>query len=357
MVKKVYIKKILSDEKVKLLEGKWIDNSYIKKNGLINTDSDIILKENGKETVIAKFRKNAISNKSCDLGWDNYRKAATPSRGRGASAGPIDVNNTYWKKRIPVKTSKWSTGYIVKGKLSKMKVNNQVASNVLGYYEGTAFMGLPPRMTNYTRTKFDNFQKGLPFIQEMSNQYKNLVPQVYKKQYSRASKRDYLRIPDTSFSSVTVNRNFRTALHVDAGNFNGGMAVMTVLERGKYSGGYTVFPQYGIGFDVRHGDLLVMENCNTWHANTAITESKSQQKYNEKMKDIFNDNPEVGTAGLDKKYTRLTFVCYLREKLLDCPKSSKNNQYILKYANQNKNTKKNKIRKNKRFTKKQKKYI
>lgn len=355
MVKKVYIKKLFSDEKIKNLEGKWIDESYIKKGNLINTDSDIILKENGKETIIAKFRKNAINQDLCELGWNNYKNAATPSRGRGASAGPIDVNNTYWKKRIPVKTSKWSTGYIVNGKLSKMKVNNQVASNVLGYYEGTPFMNLPPRMTNYTRTKFDKFQKGLPFIQKMNQKYKDLVPQVYNKQYSRASKRNYLKIPDTAFSSVTVNRNFRTALHVDSGNFNGGMAVMTVLERGKYSGGYTVFPQYGIGFDVRHGDVLVMENCNTWHANTEIKENKSEKMYNSKMEDIFNDNAEVGTAGLDKKYTRLTFVCYLREKLLDCSKSYKNNKYILKYNTENKITQKKKIKNKRKTTIKQKK--
>ena len=40
-----------------------------------------------------------------------------------------------------------------------------------------------------------------------------------------------------------------------------------------------------------------------------------------KNKDIvssFKDNPKVGTAGLCKKYTRLSFVCYLREKLIQC---------------------------------------
>lgn len=338
MINKIYVNKIISDKEIKDLEGNWIDKSYIKKNGLINKDTDVLIKEKNKDIVIAKFRKKAINKELCELGWDNYKSAATPSRGRGASAGLIDINNTYWKKRIPVKTSKWSTSYIVGGKVSKMKVNNQVASNVLGYYEGTPWLKLPPRMTNFTRTKFNNFKKGLPFIQKMNDLYEQLTPEVFTKQLQRAGARNYLRIPNTAFSSVTVNRNFRTALHVDAGNLNGGMAVMTVLERGKYSGGYTVFPQYGIGFDVRHGDILVMENCNTWHANTEIEESQSQKKYNENMKDIFNDNPEVGTAGLDKKYTRLTFVCYLREKLLDSPKSQKGNKFILDY-NQDKNQK------------------
>ena len=35
-----------------------------------------------------------------------------------------------------------------------------------------------------------------------------------------------------------------------------------------------------------YGDILVMENCNTWHANTEITENKSQKKYNENLEDI-----------------------------------------------------------------------
>ena len=29
-------------------------------------------------------------------------------------------------------------------------------------------------------------------------------------------------------------------------------------------------------------------------------------------------NVSIGTEGIDKKYTRLTFVCYLRTKLINC---------------------------------------
>jgi len=35
--------------------------------------------------------------------------------------------------------------------------------------------------------------------------------------------------------------------------------------------------------------------------------------------DIFHDNPDVGTAALYVPYTRLSFVCYLREKIASCP--------------------------------------
>ncbi len=329
MVKKITVKKILTDEEIKDMEGSWIEEKHIDK--IVKEDSDIYLEENGKKKLIAKFRKKILSEELTDLAFDCFKNAAKPSRGRGASAGPINPDNQYWKKRIPVNTNKWSTQYIVNGDVSKMKVNNQVASNVIGYYEATPFLKLPARMTNYTRSHFDKFQKGMPFLQKLSALYKNLVPTVHNRQLRRASKRSYLKIPNTAFSSITVNRNFRTALHVDEGNYKDGMAVQTVIERGKYRGGYTAFPQYGVGIDVRHGDVLVMDNCHSWHSNTPVYETKSDKKYNESLEDIFKDNAEVGTAGLDKKYTRLTFVCYLREKLLESPESSGGNKYILPF--------------------------
>ena len=50
-----------------------------------------------------------------------------------------------------------------------------------------------------------------------------------------------------------------------------------------------------------------------------INETKEDKDFNDKLEKVYNDNPQVGTVGLDKNYTRLTFVCYLREKILDCP--------------------------------------
>ena len=130
---------------------------------------------------------------------------------------------------------------------------------------------------------------------------------------NRANKKPHLKIPDTSFSTITINRNFRTALHKDAGDFKGGFGNLTVIQRGMYHGGYTVFPQFGIGVDVRSNDFLAMD-VHQWHSNTPIYETKEDREYNETLDTVFKDNPEVGTAGIYNKYTRLTFVCYLREK-------------------------------------------
>ena len=55
------------------------------------------------------------------------------------------------------------------------------------------------------------------------------------------------------------------------------------------------------------------------------------EKFNESLEPAFKDNPEVGTVGIYEKYTRISFVCYLREKIAECPhKDQINPQYLTK---------------------------
>jgi len=217
------------------------------------------------------------------------------------------------------------------GGVSKMKVNNQVASNPIGYYEaGKNFADLPCRLTHFTRTNFEKYNLGLKFIQRIDKLFNKLIPEAYDKQRERADAKPHLKIPNTAFSTVTINRNFRTALHRDAGDFKGGFGNLTVIERGKYHGGYTVFPQFGVGISLRNNDFVAMD-VHQWHANTPIYETEEDKTYNETIEQDYTDNPAVGTEGLYKKYTRLSFVCYLREKIAKCPgKDEINPQFLTK---------------------------
>ena len=376
MVKKLIVTKIMTDEHVSSHKGQWIDESLIT-HPIIKSDTDVyFLDENGTEKLLLKFRKRVISDKLIDIGWKSYKDLAKASRGRGASAGAINPESDYWKKRRLVKTSKWSTGYLTpkgnelydsyskenledllklctelnikskdnpekedviislvtkKGGISKMKVNNQVASNPIGYYEGAKnFADLPCRLTHFTRTNFEKYNQGLKFIQRIDKLFKRLIPDAHQRQLERANTKPHLKIPNTSFSTITINRNFRTALHRDAGDFSGGFGNLTVIERGKYHGGYTVFPQFGVGIDLRKNDFVAMD-VHQWHSNTPIYETDEDKAYNETLEEDYHDNPDVGTEGLYKKYTRLSFVCYLREKIADCPnKEEINPQFLTK---------------------------
>jgi hypothetical protein len=209
-----------------------------------------------------------------------------------------------------------------KGKLSKMRVNNNVFSSVLGYFEKTPFMGLPCRLTSYTQLYFEQYKGGTPYIEKIDDLFKKLVPDRYNVQYKRAKGNPAFQIADTSFSSVTINRNFRTGLHMDAGDLREGFGNLSVIERGKYKGGYTIFPRYKVGIDLRTGDFVAMD-VHEWHCNTELKEETEDKKFNSSIPEIYRNDKETGTQGIDKLFSRVSFVCYLREKLADCnPKDS-----------------------------------
>ena len=362
--KTLFVKKLFTDEEIAKREGTWFEESDIH-YPIVSTNTDIYrVDDDGNKHLLLKFRKNCIPQELTQVGWDSYKDLAKASRGRGASAGPINTTSQYWGKRKLVDTKKWSTGYLnpkglelhdlyshfelsaLKMKcdeleikysediskddclrllikkqdgISKMKVNNQVASNPIGFYEaGKNFADLPCRLTHFTRTNFEKYNDGLSFIQKIDQLFKRLIPDAHERQSERANLKPHLKIPKTCFSTVTINRNFRTAMHRDAGDFKGGFGNLTVIERGKYHGGYTIFPQYGVAIDLRNNDFVAMD-VHQWHCNTPLYETEEDKEFNETLEPSFKDNPEVGTAGIYEKYTRISFVCYLREKIAKCP--------------------------------------
>ena len=328
-VKKIVVEPVMSNDQIKAREGTYFDDKGIT---IYDEDVDIYGKDpaTGSEKLLAKLRKNVLPKDLIEKGWEAYYITAAPSRNRGAAAGPIDAKGAYWKKRKPTDITKWSAREVLNGKVSKMRVNNNVFSSVLGYFEQTPFMGLPCRLTSYTQKYFKYYKPGIPFIEEINNAFKTLIPDNYKQQYKVAAAKPMYQIGDTAFSSVTINRNFRTALHQDAGDFRQGFGNLSVIERGKYHGGSTMFPQYGVGFNVRTGDFLAMD-VHEWHCNTAMYETPEDKAYNKNLPRIHLDNPTTGTQGADKPYTRISFVCYLREKLIKC-KDSETRKYYKRIA-------------------------
>jgi L-rhamnose isomerase len=146
----------------------------------------------------------------------------------------------------------------------------------------------------------------------------------YKKQYDKA-KQTYFRIDKTSFTTVTTNVNFQTTIHTDKGDDAEGFGNLVVIENGKYTGGETCFPQYGIGVNVRTGDVLFMD-VHQWHGNLPV----------------IKDDPDA---------KRLSIVCYLRHNVWKNTKGKpksfliKRTEEIMKLTNET-ITKKNITKKN-----------
>jgi len=170
-----------------------------------------------------------------------------------------------------------------------------VFSGVAGWYD--RYPRIPyGRATSYTEKYPELFEQAYPFLQTLNKGFRELLPWRWKNQRSAADKLDpRFLVPGTVFTTITVNKTFRTAAHRDAGDLETGLSNLLVLGTGDYTGGYLIFPEYRVAVDVRPGDLLLVNNHEIIHGNTPI---------------VLN-NPDDPTC------ERISLVCYFREKMLE----------------------------------------
>ena len=167
-----------------------------------------------------------------------------------------------------------------------------VNSGIAGWFD--RYPRIPyGRSTVYTRDNPELFARAYPFLQTLADGFKELLPWRYNNQMKAAETIDSrFRVPNTPFTTLTVNKTFRTAAHFDAGDYTQGLSNLLVLSNnGNYSGGYLVAPEYRIAVNVRPGDLLLINNHEVLHGNTEI--------------ELLDDQAE-----------RISLVCYLREGML-----------------------------------------
>lgn len=160
---------------------------------------------------------------------------------------------------------------IVAGYISTSTYGNKVRSGIAGWFD--RYPRIPfGRATGYTRDHYEDFIKSYPFLKRLSQGFAELLPVRYANQKAASDSIDpAFVIPETPFTTITVNSTFRTAAHRDAGDFTKGMSNLLVLSNdGNYTGGYLVFPEYRVAVNVRPGDLLLVNNHDIIHGNTPI---------------------------------------------------------------------------------------
>ena len=94
-------------------------------------------------------------------------------------------------------------------------------------------------------------------------------------------------------------------------------------------------------------------NVHEFHGNTEMKESESDKQYNKSLPKVHFEDASTGTLGGEKKFTRISFVCYLREGLIDC----KANEAKAYYKRIGFDTKKGDLKKYNRTLKKKKEDI
>jgi hypothetical protein len=266
----IYVRADIPDEEMEKLKNKLIERSSIK--DIIKSDCDVYTEDN---ILLLKYRKNKLDNKNIDEFYNNVINFAKKSytTNRGSVCGSNKKN---------------------------LLDNPKVFSNVIGYMDDFSakqkyLLKIQKKKVEYNvrECRFnadypEKYKKLMPLIEEIDDNYKKLIPENYKKQLKKANE-TLFRISNTSFTTITTNVNFQTSIHRDKGDDEEGFGNLCVIENGEYNGAETCFPQYGIGVDVRNGDILFMD-VHKYHGNLPM---------------VSKNNDVI----------RLSIVCYLRHNV------------------------------------------
>lgn len=276
MVKKIIVKKQVTDKDIAKLKG-----TFFTTRGFTMYDSNIdVYKEDGE--LLVMYRKKSIPTKLKKLAIDNLKDVVKyPSNNRGIASGGF--NEKKYKQITGFGSKKISKfkGYRIKknGELGKFKVSMPVYSGIVGWYDykNPKTKNIKVIETKYMKDNPIKFKNSFPFIKWVSDQYKKLIPKKYKEMETKANKVKKYIVPDTIFSTITVNKNFQTAMHKDKKD-TGKLGNLVVFHEGKVSGGYMLFPQYKIGIKVQDRDFLIMD-VHEYHTNTSITDKGERYSF------------------------------------------------------------------------------
>ena len=327
-----------------------------------------------EDRVAFKFRKNFFSKEQQQAAYEGLRAAATPTNNRGTAAGTIRTGkngnrewiteyeeavikyfakpyntitgedpleellarkesmsgpgliNTVWLASNPIVFSDWleatkklppdqqkiAAKEILEKNISSTTYANEVLSGIAG-----AFGRVPRapfgRLASYNDNNPELFDKGIPFLQTLDKAFSDLLPQRHSAQKDFVESLDeHFRIADTVFTTLTINKTFRTAAHLDAGDYAPGFSNLLVLSNDdNFTGGYLVLPEFRIAVNVRPGDLLLIANHTAIHGNTPIVLGSDTS---ERISVVAYAREDLGSLGTwEYEQTRKKYILSCKE--------------------------------------------
>jgi hypothetical protein len=279
-----------------------IGHFYPTINNIINEDCDLYNLKTGD--LVFSFKKKRIPDELYDIDKKLIAHSKSLSYNRGSAGGVVTAKGLRrgmdtWKKKpeypcdkdgkeLPEGHNKHSALFKYEdGRISKRARSNSVSSQSIGGFDKSPMH--PCRLTHFTKNNLKAYETIFPLCKYVSDEYFSYAPDKWILQYEKYKRcpQEFV-IPDTNFSTLTINCDFRTACHVDRGDCKDGLTCFTVKKIGEYFGGELCFPEYRIAVNIEQGDFLLF-NPHEPHSN----------------------NPIVGSG-------RMSFVLYLREKMDQC---------------------------------------
>ena len=174
-------------------------------------------------------------------------------------------------------------------------------SGIAGYYD---YFGSPIeykcRKTAFTDENVKEWPTVFPLVEYANRIYQQACPTHWEAQ-NRAIP-DLVRIRGTVFSTLTINERFRTARHTDAGDFDAGLGMISVV-RGEYGGLCLGFPDFKVCVDLRPRDMMLF-NTHFFHCNTELEVPPSLVSSWHRLSCVFYYRANLGGPTCLENYAR-----------------------------------------------------
>ena len=280
-VNQMKLTRVLSEKHVRNTMAGLAPNAQVF-NRILEEDCDCYDENTGE--LLFMFRKNVISATGIQSGKSTFSNIDTrmkESQSRGNAAGNIVMKDKFKNKDSIEEIVQLGNG---KGRivLKSGKALEKVVSNPVKSFKAGVYYDMYRKKNakwGFSNSFPRDFQNALPLFYEVGELFELFLPKIY----NLHKERDTLHLAsclcsNTPLSTVSINVNYETYYHKDRGDFSEGFSTLTVLQVGNYSGGYIVFPEYSVGFDVREGDILFSQSHKLWHGNTKIIEQGSGKR-------------------------------------------------------------------------------
>ncbi|MBZ5505683.1 MAG: hypothetical protein LAO78_09355 [Acidobacteriia bacterium] len=255
----IHLKTELPDAQVDALEKTFLDSSAFDGDSI--AEDVVAYKPNGE--VLFKLIRNVIPMSACKKAWNALRTVSSDASHRiVASGGATQGENG--------------------------------VSETVGYLDRSGRHGLHYcRLTSWSMNNAKRFAEAIPFFRAADRVFAHHMPERHKAQMAKVRATDpAFIVHGTAFTTVTVNKNFQTAVHKDSGDLKEGFGVIACLRAGEFTGGEMVFPKYRVAVKFDTQDVLLCD-VHEWHGNTRI----------------------VGTEGM---FERISCVLYYRTGMTQC---------------------------------------
>ena len=268
------------DSNADSLKGQLLDEAHYDR---CVRDSTTVLKPDGTPLLI--YVSDVLPRALCEIAFATFKDVTLSSANREIGG----------RRSRPLKQD---------GTRSGTAQTPPTRGGIVGYYDRT------PRMPFCRKTAFNldhhrKFERARPFVVAASRTFQTFAPDRWRAQRSFIdgfASQDFV-IRGSVFTTMTVNKTVRTRAHRDQGDYRHGLGVMAALEGGRYGGGELIFPKFRTAVDMRTGGLCLAD-----------------------VHELHGNAPIVGREG---RFTRLSFVFYVRERMAECGTAVEEHAYAL----------------------------